>query len=285
MFYVFGNNIQSHDRSTMVMILGHANIQQKDIRFVDLDHEEPDVNKFSVALCTGSSLKIVARALSKAGKYRPQDLIGQDVVDEANAFALYNIGMNINEIVLNDENKAYVWSKVSSISEYYQKWFPFNDELPDMSTGSKEEPSTDTEAKEAKEVKEITETVTDNPAFDYQATETKASDNNTQNVQVVENTEGQDLGEISIEVKEVMAQLFEQVKLTDPSLGKSLAQYDVLTFKNGNAELRVYPTNRIPEKDPGLKISLKDLVSIIRAAEVLDSGIISFRKKEGDVVT
>lgn len=271
MLYVYGGKFESIDKDNLRMILGHAGVEPHRIRFVDLSCEDVDIEGRNCVLTIGSSFRPVSRAIVAAGLYKYADLLG-DVIDRDNKFFLFNLPMEVAQMMSNDEDKQFAWDKISNMATGFNTWYPFDDPIPDMTNNKvvNVEPPAPVEEEPKKEVKtEVASEPTPVVSTPAKAVSAPVSS---------------ELGDIDIDVKECLNALFEHVNLTDQGLGKSLSKYEKFTLHTPSGELHVYPTNRIPESDQGFKVTFKDLVSILRAGIQLNAGTVTLEDKNGSEV-
>jgi hypothetical protein len=253
MLYICSDNISDIDRGIFEKILEMAKIKSHEVRFVDLAHEDPEMLNKSAVVAVGTiGIRAVIKDLTASKMYTASQLVGKDVVDTENNFFVYNIPITFTDMMGAEEDKMMVWHKVSQMAEIYRDWFPFNDSIEDIVVAPP--------AKAEAAVAEAAVAVPEAPIL-------------------------RTLGEVPMDVNQVLNALFEHVNLTDPSLGKSLGKYEKFTLHTDSGDLNVYPTNRIPEKEDGFKISFKDLVTLVKLSVSVDCGTITFEKKDGDAVS
>lgn len=258
MLYICSDNITDIDRGIIEKILAMAKIEPHEIRYVDLAHEDPDMQNKSAVLAVGTTgIRSVIKDLTKSKMYTASQLVGKDVVDRENNFFVYNVPISFTDMMGLEEDKLMVWHKISQMATIYREWYPFNDNIEAISEIKKEAPAVEKEQ---------------SPKVEMVPTETPE-------VQIIRT-----LGDTPLNVMEVLNALFEHVNLTDPGLGKSLGKYEKFTLHTESGDLNVYPTNRIPEKEEGFKISFKDLVTLIKLSVSVDCGTITFEKKDGDAI-
>ncbi len=260
MIYVYGNSFTSMDKENFRKIMTHFQVEGDRVQFVDLDHEDVNMEGKNFVLTVDRALIKVTRALTNAGTYKPTELLGRDVVDPGRGFHLFNIPLTINEMMGAREDKLLTKQKLDQLMKYYKDFFPIDDPIPDMTRKEVTNVEAPVPAKE-----EVTKAKFDSPGV---AVATKS-----------------ELDEVPVDVNECLNALFEHVNVADAGLGKSLSKYEKFTLTTGSGELQVYPTNRIPEKDEGLKITFKDLVTVLKVGVHLNAGTITFGAKNGTDVS
>lgn len=287
MLFIYGHDLSPIDKEGLKMILGHAGIRDYEIRFVDLNHEDPDVEKRKCILCTGRSLKAVSSAIKETGAYTFAQLLG-DVIDPDNNFMLFNIGIDVIQMISgSSEDKAFTWSKIQQVAQYYRQMVPFNDPLPEIESNPKVESPVQDVVPEQQDTpistvsSEKTHLSTIGNTEEPQETAKEESTTEAKEVstsEVVGNT-----GEININVMECLNALYEHVNLVDPGLGNSLSKYQKFTLHTSGGDMNVYPTNRLG-KDDGFKITFKDLMLVLKASIQMNAGSITFESKSGTEV-
>lgn len=238
------------------MILGHAKFEEHQLRFVDLEHEDPNIERAKCILTTGKTIQKVTRAIIATGKYKAQQLLS-DVVDKESGFTLFNIPLEVNAMASADE-KMYVWNKIQQLAAVYHEIIPFEDELPVMT-------------EEKQEV----------------VVESKPEESCAQEMTPPEPARApiaQELGEIDLNVMECLNALFEHVSLGGQDIGKSLSKYEKFTMHTGSGDLQIYPTNRIPEQDEGFKLSFKDFLVLLKSGIQINAGTITMEQRNGSSV-
>jgi len=257
------------DKSNFRMIMTHFQIEPEKIQFVDLDHEDVDLREKHFVLTTDRSLIKVTRALIAAGTYKATELLGRDVVDPTRGFHLFNIPITVNDMMGSMEDKMLTKAKLDQLVKYYKNYFPFDDALPDMTAGPSDNGAVEDVSVNGSKVENVEQPLPE--AIEPVVTKAMVE-------KAPINTE---LGDIPIDVNECLNALYEHVNLADNGLGKSLSKYEKFTLSTGSGDLTVYPTNRVPEADEGLKITFKDLVTVLKVSVHLNAGTITFGEKNG----
>ena len=274
MIYVYGNNITVGDKKNFNMIMGYAQVEEHEMRYIDLEHEDVMARDQNYVIAVGTkAMKAVTRDLTSSGLYSVTQLVGKDCIDLASKFLLYCIPMSFTEMVTNKEDKDLVWMKVQDMVQNYRTWVPFDDKIPkDLGAPKVVSPDVSSEADPEPEdtMVEVSEVV-------------KVAEVGTKDVETLAPVPAS-LGEISIDVMSTLDALFEHVNLSDAGVGKSLSKYSKFTLHTGSGEIDVYPTNRMPKEDR-FQICFKDLVTLIKLSTQTDCGTITFEGKDGNSIS
>jgi hypothetical protein len=250
MIYVYGNSFTSIDKESFRGIMSHFKIAGDKVQFVDLDHEDINLEGKNFILTVDRALQKVTRALVNGGKYKPTELLGKDVVDPIRGFHLFNIPLTISEMRGSIEDKTLTKNKLDLLVKFYNEFFPFDDEIPD-----------------------IVNTVEAN----VPAIESKTATYSPSAVRM-----SGSLGEVPVDVRRCLDGLCEHVNLADNGLGKSLSKYEKFVLMTPGGTIGVYPNNRINEDDQyNVKITFKDLVALLKICVYLDVGTITFGPRNG----
>ena len=178
-----------------------------------------------------------------------------------------NVGLEVYEIMTSQENKNFMWDKVSSSAELYLKMNPkaniVFDEIPDLTVSEPVEVEMQPPL-----VSEIFE-----PEFSVEQNITTMASPSLDVVTIGDET--------TYNIVEMLDKLYEHVSVTDPSLGKMLSKYEKFTLHTSSGELDVYPTTRIPE-DNRNSITFKDLVMLLKYFSIMGAEQVTLKKRDGN---
>lgn len=259
MLYVYSNGISEVDRNNFGHIMSYTQVQQHEIRYVDLNYEDVKIEEKGCVIAVGTvAIKAVIADLAKKKIYSATQLVGKDCIDEARKFFLYCIPQTFTEMISTQEDKDQVWAKLTHMEQVYREWVPFNDPIPNL-------------GEEAPVIEDTTGETTNK--------DTTATPVDTGPVEEFSPEE------VGLNVLEVLNALFEHVSLTDAGLGKSLSKYEKFTLKTSSGDLDVYPTNRMPKDGTGFQICFKDLVTLVKLGVQVNARTITFEAKDGAIVS
>lgn len=252
MLYVFGNGFTTIDKDGLKMILNHAGIKEFEVGFIDLNYEDPGVEKKRAILCVDKSLRAVKNAIKESGAYTHAQLL-TDVVDPQAGFVMVNIPIPVTTMLAGSpEDKAFTWEKIKLLAQHYREIYPFNDSLDCINN----------------DFNQVVSSIPETPT------------NHTDKVEaVIKNVT--ELDTINLNVLECFNALYEQVNLLDPGFGMSLSKYEKFTLHTSGGDLTIYPTNRISKTDSGFKITFKDFLAVLKAGIQMNAGSITFESKTG----
>lgn len=292
MIYVICRGLTTTARDAINRVFTSVGASKEEIQIVDLDFYEVDVTKMNFLFCTGSTIKDVGKELVKQGFYTHQDLLSlyrSDVVDRENGgFLLFSSFLLPSDwmTAARDEQfalAAKVKSFVASYKEVNQvtEEAPFQDRLPSFTTP---EPPVREEAVEPVHTPEpeviIKQSVSE---LDQGMVHGSVIEDVAETVvaikQIVQKRElGWDLEQtISIDVGQYMNKLSELINLGDLVNSKTFASFPGFVLSTSGDDLHVFGTtsdlNRSPAKH---KVLLKDLVSLVKCAQVFNAGKLTF---------
>lgn len=252
MIYVVHRQITHGDKLSFLKILSCVDINEADVKFVDLSNEDLDVSKKDFILAI-NTYKEIARSLIALKLFDMKQLLGNDVFDPVTKFGLVNIPHTIQELYSNDNAKQIVWHKLLAFSEFYKECGGVGGYEGNIAINGDQSfaDAIDAEPEPISEEETIPE-------------ETK------------------DLEEVaSVDIDAIFEALASQLDLTDPGLGKSLSLSDKIQFETENFKICIYPNNRISTKDQAendLNLSYKDMLALLKLGTMFDAKKISFFK-------
>lgn len=250
MIYVVHRSLTHGDKLGFLKILSCADIDENDVKFVDLAIDDLDIKTKDFILAI-NTYKDIARSLIAAKLFDMKQLLGNDVLDPVTKFALINIPHSVQELYSNDNAKQIVWHKLLTFSAFYKEC---------GSVGGYE----------------------GNLVINGDQPLAEAIDAAMDEPEEVASEEPKDLKEIgSINMDSIFQALADQLDLTDPSLGKSLALSDRIQFETDDVKICIYPNNRMSAKDQSehdLNLSYKDMIAILKLGTMFDAKKISFFK-------
>lgn len=254
MIYVVHRSLTQGDKLGFMKILSCADINENDVKFVDLTADDLDIKTkdFILALNT---YKDIARSLIAAKLFDMKQLLGNDVLDPVTKFALINIPHSIQELYSNDNAKQTVWHKLLTFSAFYKECGGLGGYEGNLSING-EQPLAE--------------------AIDASVEDTSSD------VDIDTTQPAEELDEIAtIDMQSVFQALADNLDLTDPSLGKSLALSDKIQFETDSVKVCIFPNNRMSAKDQAendLNLSYKDMIAILKLGTMFDAKKISFFK-------
>ncbi len=250
MIYVVHRSLTHGDKLGFLKILSCADIDENDVKFVDLTVDDLDIKTKDFILAI-NTYKDIARSLIAAKLFDMKQLLGNDVLDPVTKFALINIPHSIQELYSNDNAKQTVWHKLLTFSEFYKECGSVGGHEGNLM-------------------------INDNQSF------AEAVDAIDDQAEAEQSEEVKDLKEIaSINMDSIFQALADQLDLTDPTIGKSLSLSDKIQFETEEVKICIYPNNRMSAKDQAendLNLSYKDMIAILKLGTMFDAKKISFFK-------
>lgn len=244
MIYLIHKSLTAPDKQSILKILSYTDISENECQFIDLAHEDIDIGTkdFIIAINT---YKDVAKALISKKVFRTQDLLGSDIYDETTKFCLINISNSIVDIFSKDEIKSLVWQKILNFYAFYSKC--------GKSGG-------------------VESNIIDIPD---ESVDNTSSETHEGSLEIV-----QDEFVGTVDLALLASKIAEQLDLSDPTIGKSLAISSKLVFQSKDAQISVYPNNRIPSDETGICMSFKDSLALIKLAIMFEATSVSFYKEK-----
>ena len=292
MISVFCRGLTSEARQIITETFGFAQVSADKLRIIDLDYYDLDVTKHNFIFCIGQTIKDVCKDLVKHQYYSSSDLLQlmrSDIVDDSNGgFLLYSAYVPPEFWRTGTrEDQVTVWNKISSFVENYKKMYveeiPFNDRLPPM-TGQPEPVQTVEEAISRLDEQLVVQEEVIVVPEPVKKVEVLIEPEVIEEVKqmATQKTIGYNLDQvITIDVADYIHQLSELINLTDIGNSKSLTSYGHMVFHTSTSDLNVFSTvSELNKSKAEHKILLKDLIGLLKAASVFNSGKVTFHKGE-----
>ena len=251
---IYGNNFSYEDKEFLHKIFGFIDVTKGMIKFIDMDTMQPDPNSL-INICIDNTHTSFSRALISAGKFSAKDLLSGNIVNDDMKFIMFTIPMSVNEIQAIEANKGFTWQKLLQLKEYLYKYGYLTAE-----GNSDEEAVAETESVAQAEdpipdVKEDTA-----PARSIKTTEE---------------------GTVTVNVEEVLNRIVDELKATDPAMGKSLKLTSRVSLETEDGGiLNIYPSNIIKAENEGAHISFRDMLAIVKMSLIVGSKTIKFHQGE-----
>ena len=247
---IYGNNFSYEDKEFLHKIFGFIDVTKGMIKFIDMDTMQPDPNSL-INICIDNTHTSFSRALISAGKFSAKDLLSGNIVNDDIKFIMFTIPMSVNEIQATEANKGFTWQKLLQLKEYLYKYGYLTAE-----GNSDEEAVAETESVAQAE----------DPIPDVKEDTAPARSINT--------TEE---GTVTVNVEEVLNRIVDELKATDPAMGKSLKLTSRVSLETENGGiLNIYPSNIIKAENEGAHISFRDMLAIVKMSLIVGSKTIKF---------
>ena len=251
---IYGNNFSYEDKEFLHKIFGFIDVTKGMIKFIDMDTMQPDPNSL-INICIDNTHTIFSRALISAGKFSAKDLLSGNIVNDDMKFIMFTIPMSVNEIQATEANKGFTWQKLLQLKEYLYKYGYLTAE-----GNSDEEAVAETESVAQAE----------DPIPDVKEDTAPARSINT--------TEE---GTVTVNVEEVLNRIVDELKATDPAMGKSLKLTSRVSLETEDGGiLNIYPSNIIKAENEGAHISFRDMLAIVKMSLIVGSKTIKFHQGE-----
>ena len=251
---IYGNNFSYEDKEFLHKIFGFINVTKGMIKFVDMDTMQPDPNSL-INICIDNTHTNFSRALISAGKFSAKDLLSGNIVNDDMKFIMFTIPMSVNEIQATEANKGFTWQKLLQLKEYLYKYGYLTAE------GNSDEEAA-TEAESVASAEDFVPDVEENAA-PARSIDTKEE------------------GTVTVNVEEVLNRIVDELKATDPAMGKSLKLTSRVSLETEDGGiLNIYPSNIIKAENEGAHISFRDMLAIVKMSFIVGSKTIKFHQGE-----
>ena len=251
---IYGNNFSFEDKEFLHKIFGFIDVTKGMVKFIDMNTMQPDPNSL-INICIDNTHTDFSRALISAGKFSAKDLLSGNIVNDDMKFIMFTIPMSVNEIQATDANKSFTWGKLLQLKEYLYKYGYLTAE------GNSDEEA----ATEAESVAPPEDSI---PDVKEDAAPARSIDTKEE-------------GTITVNVEEVLNRIVDELKATDPAMGKSLKLTSRVSLETEDGGiLNIYPSNIIKVENEGAHISFRDMLAIIKMSLIVGSKTIKFHQGE-----
>lgn len=253
--YIIADKVSSTDIEDIKKVLSFIGISESFIKVLDVSATDIDISNKKLFICFNSLFGIIARKFIEAKIYKAKDLLNGAIVDRDRGVLLYGLTGCIKEyassIAVNDD-KMQLWELLQD--------FKKNLEFFSAPQESKKEPE-----------------IHDNGSFELAEDPLEKELGSKKQDEVITNSEEL----VSINVEDLLNKVLEEIKLSDPGLGKSLKLTNRISLTNSDGKvLNIYPGNVIDDKIPGAHLSYKDMCNIVKMALIYGSDKIDFWIKD-----
>ena len=263
--YILGKGITSKEVDAIKAVLSFAEINEAAYKIVDLESIEFNIVGKSMFLCFNGLFSNIGQQLIKERGYPSSSLLRGNLTDDKNKMLLFGLSGSISQYAMPhcvDEDKVILWNIIQGIKAKLIEYYPVImgvksiEPIEELSKDALEE-----EFDKGKQpVEEKVKTVAPEP--------------------IIETTDSTEMGiesnKVSVDVSQIIDSVVNDLKLSDPGLGKSLKLTDMIVLHTPNGRINIYPTNVIKEELGGVHISFKDMCSIIKMALISDAEKIDF---------
>lgn len=253
--YIIADKVSSTDIEDIKKVLSFIGISESFIKVLDVSATDIDISDKKLFICFNSLFGVIARKFIEAKIYKAKDLLNGAIVDRDRGVLLYGLTGCIKEyassIAVNDD-KMQLWELLQD--------FKKNLESFSAPQESKKEPE-----------------IHDNGSFELAEDPLEKELGSKKQDEVIKNSEEL----VSINVEDLLNKVLEEIKLSDPGLGKSLKLTNRISLTNSDGKvLNIYPGNVIDDKIPGAHLSYKDMCNIVKMALIYGSDKIDFWIKD-----
>lgn len=253
--YIIADKVSSTDIEDIKKVLSFIGISESFIKVLDVSATDIDISDKKLFICFNSLFGVIARKFIEAKIYKAKDLLNGAIVDRDRGVLLYGLTGCIKEyassIAVNDD-KMQLWELLQDFKKNLES-FSAPQEL-------KKEPE-----------------IHDNGSFELAEDPLEKELGSKKQDKVITNSEEL----VSINVEDLLNKVLEEIKLSDPGLGKSLKLTNRISLTNSDGKvLNIYPGNVIDDKIPGAHLSYKDMCNIVKMALIYGSDKIDFWIKD-----
>ena len=253
--YIIADKVSNTDIEDIKKVLSFIGISESFIKVLDVSATDIDISDKKLFICFNSLFGVIARKFIDAKIYKAKDLLNGAIVDRERGVLLYGLTGCIKEyassIAVNDD-KMQLWELLQDFKKNLES-FSAPHEI-------KKEPE-----------------IHDNGSFKLAEDPLEKELGSKKQDEVITNSEEL----VSINVEDLLNKVLEEIKLSDPGLGKSLKLTNRISLTNSDGKvLNIYPGNVIDDKIPGAHLSYKDMCNIVKMALIYGSDKIDFWIKD-----
>ena len=253
--YIIADKVSNTDIEDIKKVLSFIGISESFIKVLDVSATDIDISDKKLFICFNSLFGVIARKFIEAKIYKAKDLLNGAIVDRDRGVLLYGLTGCIKEyassIAVNDD-KMQLWELLQDFKKNLESF------------SAPQEPKKEPE-------------IHDNGSFELVEDPLEKELGSKKQDEVIKNSEEL----VSINVEDLLNKVLEEIKLSDPGLGKSLKLTNRISLTNSDGKvLNIYPGNVIDDKIPGAHLSYKDMCNIVKMALIYGSDKIDFWIKD-----
>lgn len=253
--YIIADKVSNTDIEDIKKVLSFIGISESFIKVLDVSATDIDISDKKLFICFNSLFGIIARKFIEVKIYKAKDLLNGAIVDRDRGVLLYGLTGCIKEyassIAVNDD-KMQLWELLQDFKKNLESF------------SAPQEPKKEPE-------------IHDNGSFELVEDPLEKELGSKKQNEVITNSEEL----VSINVEDLLNKVLEEIKLSDPGLGKSLKLTNRISLTNSDGKvLNIYPGNVIDDKIPGAHLSYKDMCNIVKMALIYGSDKIDFWIKD-----
>ena len=290
MITVFCRGLTAEARKSITTVFGYKKIPPEYLQLIDLDFYDLDVSKHKFIFCIGVAIKDVVKDLVARQYYTSADtlhLYRFDTVDESDGgFLLFTCNVPPEHWMTGArEDQIAAFKKVEAFTDNFKRLYrppteaePFNDRLPNLEQKQEVAPEPEPEQVIAELDQKLVEPEVIPDVQDEAAEVRQVEKDIIQMATVAHEIKGWDLDKtISVDVGMFMTKLGEMINLSDLGNSKTFASYPTFVLHTSGEDLHVFGTTSDLNKSKAkMKILLKDLCALLKAAHTFNAGKISF---------
>ena len=254
--YIIADKVSNTDIEDIKKVLSFIDVSESFIKVLDVSSTDIDISDKNLFICFNSLFGVIARKFIDAKIYKAKDLLNGAIVDKERGVLLYGLTGSIKEYASStavSDDKMQLWELLQDFKKNLEL-LKSNDNV------AKPEPK-----------------IHDDGAFGLAEDPLEKELGSKKQDQVITNSEEL----VSINIEDLLNKVLEEIKLSDPGLGKSLKLTNRISLTNSKGKiLNIYPGNVIDDKIPGAHLSYKDMCNIVKMALIYGSDKIDFWIKD-----
>ncbi len=294
MITVFCRGLTAEARKSITTVFGYKKIPAEYLQLIDLDFYELDVSKHKFMFCIGVTIKDVVKDLVAKQYYSSADtlhLYRFDTIDESQGgFLLFNCTIPAEHWMTGArEDQIAAFKKVELFTDNFKRLYrppteaePFNDRIPNL----EQKQESTVEPDQAEVISSLDQALIQQedplpqevlPPLELQEA-MKVTQDIVQLVEASKEVRGWELDQtISLDVGMFITKLSEMINISDLGNSKTFASYPSFVLHTSGEDLHVFGTTSDLNKSKAkMKILLKDLCALLKAAHTFNAGKISF---------
>lgn len=272
--YIVGDKVSNEEVEAIKGILSYAKIPDSIYKIVDISSTDFSVEGKSMIFCFNGLFGKIGQPFIKSKGYPPKSLLNNLYNDDDRAL-FYGLTGPISNYAMkhsvqNDKNT--LWKLLLELKEKLSQYYP-------VLMGVKEiEPIAELEKDPLEEEFDKQKQLNDQKLDS--TTEEDEVKTEVAEAPIV-NTTTSDDSKVVIDVHSLLEEFVNQVRLSDPALGKSLKSTELIVLRGDTMNVNIHPTNVIKHNTDGAHISFKDMCMIVQMALMTGSKEIEMHISKG----
>lgn len=272
--YIVGDKITNEESEAIKNVLSFAKIPESIFKIIDVSSTDFTVEGKSMIFCFNGLFGKIGQAFIKSKGYSPKSLLS-NLYNDNDRTLFYGLVGPISNYAMKhsvQSDKEALWLLCLEIKAKLSQYYPV---LMGVKTDIEPIPALDKDPIE----EEFDGSVPKQEILKQQSDiKAEVVESNAANIESVTDV---DSNSVSIDVKTLLEEFANNIKLSDPSLGKSLKLVESIVLRGDTMNINIHPTNVIKTNNDGAHISFKDMCMIVQMALMTGSEKIEMHLVKG----